>query len=201
MSESAKVYEEVVLGDNVIVGDYCIIGLPIGPKKKRTIIGNDAVIRSHTIIYSGNEIGNSFNTGHHTLIRGDNRIGDNVSIGSFSDIAHDIVIGDDVRIHSSAFIPEFTVLKKGCWIGPNTVMTNAKYPKSKDVKESLKGPTIGIGSILGANVTVLPSVEVADNCLIGAGSVVTEDTEPGYVYQGNPAKKLKKKSMILEYGE
>ena len=50
---------------------------------------------------------------------------------------------------------------------------------------------IGNDCWFGGNVTVLPGVTIGDNVVIGAGSVVTKDLESGYVYVGNPAKKLK----------
>ena len=66
-----------------------------------------------------------------------------VSIGSHTNIEHHIIIEDNVRIHSNCFIPEYSILKHDCWLGPNVVLTNARYPQSKDVKKKLGGPTIG----------------------------------------------------------
>ena len=57
-------------------------------------------------------------------------------------IEHHVEIADNVRIHTQAFIPEFSVLEEGCWIGPNVVLTNAKYPLSPGVKDQLAGPVI-----------------------------------------------------------
>jgi acetyltransferase-like isoleucine patch superfamily enzyme len=45
---------------------------------------------------------------------------------------------------------------------------------------------------IGANVTVLPGVEVGEGALIGAGSVVAENVAPGVVAVGNPAREVKK---------
>ena len=55
---------------------------------------------------------------------------------------------------------------------------------------------IGNQVSIGSNATVLP-VEICDNVVIGAGSVVTKNIlEPG-VYAGNPAKKMKEKNDFL----
>ena len=80
------------------------------------------------MIYAGNVIGRNFQTGNKVNIRESNRIGDNVSVGTLSVIEHHVEIGNNVRIHTQVFIPEFSVLEDGCWIGPNVVFTNAKYP-------------------------------------------------------------------------
>ena len=47
---------------------------------------------------------------------------------------------NNVRIHTQVFIPEFSVLEEGCWIGPNVVLTNAKYPLSPGVEGPAGGP-------------------------------------------------------------
>ncbi len=52
----------------------------------------------------------------------------------------------------------------------------------------MSGPWIGPGAQLGVNVTVLPFVRIGEGAIIGAGSVVTRDVEPGSVAFGNPAQ-------------
>jgi acetyltransferase-like isoleucine patch superfamily enzyme len=186
-----RIFENVHLGDGSVVEEFCIIGTP--PRGKQpgelvTTIGDGSVIRSHTVIYAGNTIGRNFQTGNKVNIREQNRIGDNVSIGTLSVVEHHVEIGNNVRVHTQAFIPEFSVLEDGCWIGPNVVFTNAKYPLSPGVKDQLAGPVIRKGAKIGANATILPGVIVGENALIGAGAVVTRDVPAGAVVAGNPAR-------------
>lgn len=44
----------------------------------------------------------------------------------------------------------------------------------------------------GGNVVVLPGVKIGDNCVIGAGSVVTKDIPENSVAVGNPCKVIRK---------
>jgi galactoside O-acetyltransferase len=44
------------------------------------------------------------------------------------------------------------------------------------------------GVRIGANVTILGGVEVGENAVIGAGSVVTKDIPPGRIAYGSPAR-------------
>ena len=53
---------------------------------------------------------------------------------------------------------------------------------------------------LGVNCTVLPGVTLAEGCIVGAGSVVTKDTEPWTIYAGSPARpiKIRESKRIIE---
>lgn len=53
--------------------------------------------------------------------------------------------------------------------------------------------TIGDNVWLGANVIVLPEVEIGNNCIVGAGSVVTRSfPEDNLIIAGNPAVIIKR---------
>ena len=190
IASTAIIYPKVRLGKGCIIEDFVIIGAPSkghNPGALETVIGDNAVIRSHTVIYAGNKIGANFQTGNKANIRELNKIGDDVSVGTLSVVEHHVTIGNGVRIHSQVFIPEFSILEEECWIGPNAVLTNAKYPKATNAKNELKGAITGKNAKIGANVTILHGVTIGENSLIGAGSVVTKDTDANSVYAGNPA--------------
>jgi acetyltransferase-like isoleucine patch superfamily enzyme len=184
------------------LGPFVIIGQPARGRQAGdapTVIGGGAVIGSHSVIYAGNTIGRNFRAGHRVLVREDNEIGDDVSIGSGSNVEHHVRIGRGVRLHSNVFVPEFSILEDGCWLGPNVVLTNARYPASPSAKAELLGPHIETGAKIGANVTILPGVRIGAHALIGAGAVVTADVAPGAVAVGNPARVIKKLSQIAAY--
>ena len=74
-----KIHKNVILGKNCIIEEFCIIGVPPKGKKDgelKTVIGENAHVRSHTVIYAGNTIGKDFQTGHGTFVREENTIGD-----------------------------------------------------------------------------------------------------------------------------
>lgn len=196
--------ENVEIGEHAVIGDFVIIGEPPRGKKggeMRTIIGNNAIIRSHTVVYAGNVIGDNFQTGHHVLIREENEIGNDVSIGTSSVVEHHVKIGNRVRIHTQAFVPEESVLEDGCWIGPNVALTNARYPLSRNVKQNLKGPHIKRGAKIGANATLLPGITIGENALVGAGAVVVRDVIPGVVVAGCPANVINELKNLPYEGE
>lgn len=57
---------------------------------------------------------------------------------------------------------------------------------------------IGKNCFIGNNCTILPSVEIGDNCILGAGSVLSTSMPNNTVYAGVPAKMI---CTIEEYGE
>jgi acetyltransferase-like isoleucine patch superfamily enzyme len=197
IAPSTIIYPGVSLGKNAVIEEFCIIGRPINHEPKLiTVLGDDCMIRSHTVIYAGNLIGNHFQTGHKVNIRESNRIGNKVSIGTLSVVEHHIEIQDGVRIHSQAFIPEYTILEQDAWIGPQVVLTNARYPLSPNAKAELAGPVIRRKAKIGANSTILPGIEIGENSLVGAGSVVTKPVSPNQVVAGNPASFIKPVSEL-----
>jgi acetyltransferase-like isoleucine patch superfamily enzyme len=202
MTITRIIHANVVLGANHRIDDFVIIGVsPRDSQQERveTVIGPNAIIGSHTVIYAGNRIGANFRTGHSVVIREWNEIGDNVSIGTHSNVEHHVKIGDRVRIHSNVFIPEYSVLEEDAWVGPHAVFTNALYPQSPDAKANLRGPRLMKGSKVGANATLLPGVIIGRNALVGAGSVVVKDVPDGKVVVGNPARIIRDVSELSAY--
>ncbi len=186
------IHADVELGHEPDIGPFVVIGHPLrGKRAAKTRLGERARILSHSVIYAGTQIGDRFFCGHHVLIREFCYLGDDVSIGTGSVLEHDVTIEDGVRVHTGVFIPEFSILRSGCWVGPRVCLTNAKYPTYPGVKDNLRGPEIGAGAIIGANVTILPGVRIGERALVGAGAVVTADVEPGAVVAGNPARQVK----------
>lgn len=53
----------------------------------------------------------------------------------------------------------------------------------------------------GSNITILPGVRLGIGSVIGANSLVIEDTEPWTIYVGSPAKPIKKRESenIIKY--
>jgi len=99
------------------------------------------------------------------------KIGKNFqSLGSI-DMAADIVtIGDNVVIG-----------------GESRIVTHCPIRMYKEK------PEINIGNFvyLGFRCIVLPGVTIGDNCMVGAGSVISEDLPSNSICAGNPAKKIR----------
>jgi len=156
----------------------------------------DALLRSGTVIYDRSSFGSHFVTGHNAVIREKNRIGNRVSVGVHTYLGPGNIIGDNVKIHTSCFL-EGVTLGNNVIVAPHAVFTNDPYPPCKKCSEEVGGATVGEGTVIGANATILPGVHIGKNCLIGAGSVVTTNVEDDAVVVGNPARMIKHKKDII----
>ena len=164
-----KRLENVVLGKNIRIEDAVILGvkpskLPINPPHQgQLIIGDDSIIRSHSVLYSGSKIGCGFQTGHGVLIRESNLIGDDVSIGTHSVLERENVIGDRVRIHTNCYIPEFVEIREKAWLGPGVTILNVLHPPCPKWEECGRGIVIGENAKIGGNVTIGPRTTIGKN--------------------------------------
>lgn len=193
---------KIKIGKNAKIGEYVLLGVEPRKPTGELQIGDNAVIRSHTIIYAGNKIGDNFQTGHGVLIRENNIIANNVSIGSHTVVERENIIEDNVRIHSHCFIPEFVVIKRKAWIGPRVTILNVLHPPCPKWEECAKNVIIEENVKVGGNVTILPRVRIGKNSLIGAGTVVTKDVPSNSVVVGNPGRvieNIKDLDCILGY--
>ncbi len=181
----------VTIGSESFVGANCIIGeywMDFCRDRKYHShplnIGAKALIRSGSIIYAGSDIGDNFQTGHQVTIREKANIGNNVSIGTLSDIQGNCKIGNYVRLHSNVHIGQLSVIDDFVWIFPYVVLTNDPTPPS----DNFVGVHVHSFAIVATGAVIMPGVELGQDCLIGAGAIVTKSVPAYVVAVGNPAK-------------
>ena len=125
----------------------------------------------------------------------------------FVDYGENTYFGKNVYFNFNLVILDVCPVHIGnnCFFGPNISILTALHSLVASERELYfdeeKGYvtdreygapiTIGNDCWFGGNVTILPGVTIHDNVVVGAGSVVTHDLESGWVYAGNPAKKIK----------
>ena len=115
-------------------------------------------------------------------------IGDDCFIGPFVEIQKDVFLGKKNRIQSHTFICSNVKIKNNCFIGHGVMFINDKFENGgPSGKDNFKSTMIDNNVNIGSNSTILP-VNICDDVVIGAGSVVTKDINKPGIYAGNPAK-------------
>jgi acetyltransferase-like isoleucine patch superfamily enzyme len=194
------------IAENVIIGPDAELEPPLvvgkAPRGRSAgelplRIGARATIRAFTTIYAGSVIGDDLQTGHGAQIREDNVLGDGVSIGTHAVLEYGNRIGDRVRIHTGCFLEQVTI-EDDVFVGPNVTFTDDPHPmRCPHYHNCAGGAVVRRLARIGANCTLLPGVEIGEDALVGAGSVVVSDVPPGTVVVGNPARVVKRVDELV----
>jgi UDP-2-acetamido-3-amino-2,3-dideoxy-glucuronate N-acetyltransferase len=127
-------------------------------------------------------------------------IGDETKIGTFVEVQRGARIGRRVKVSSHSFICEGVELEDHVFVGHGVTFTNDRYPRAVTEDGELQThddwtvvPTVvRRGASIGSGSTILCGVEIGENAIVGAGSVVTRDVPAGTIVAGNPARVLRR---------
>lgn len=90
---------------------------------------------------------------------------------------------------------------RGIHVGPDTYIAFDVRMLSHDMPRGLFTDTrIGARCFIGGRSIIMPGITIGDDCVIGAGSVVTRDIPSGSIAAGNPAKVLRSGLSLGQYG-
>ena len=98
-----------------------------------------------------------------------------INIGVFFNVSSKLVIGSNVTISANVFIT-------------TTGLDLAQFPNKEHFSKDV---FLEDDVWIGAGAIILPGVTLKRGSVIGAGSIVTKDTEEFCIYAGNPAKKIR----------
>ena len=101
-----------------------------------------------------------------------------MEIGTFGSEPYLVSLGDNVSVTSGV---KFITHDGGMWVLRN------EFP-AIDIIAPIR---VGNNVFIGMDSIIMPGVTIGDNCVIGAGSLVSRDIPPGTVAAGVPAKPLK----------
>jgi acetyltransferase-like isoleucine patch superfamily enzyme len=126
-------------------------------------------------------------------------IGDETKIGTFVEIQRGARVGRRVKVSSHTFICEGVQIEDNVFVGHSVTFINDRYPRAVAADGELQTgedwtvvPTIvRKGASIGSGSTILCGVEIGENAIVGAGSVVTKNVPPGTIVAGNPARVLR----------
>lgn len=130
--ETAIIYPNVIIEDDVYIGPYCVIGAPPEWKGKESnskgvYIGQGTRLTGFVTIDSGAEgvtyIGKNCYIMKHTYIAHDCYLRDNVTISAGVCLAGMVEIGKGTNIGMNASVHQKVSVPGGCMIGMGTVIT------------------------------------------------------------------------------
>ena len=132
-------------------------------------------------------------------------LGENCAIRAplFVDYGYNIRLGDNVFLNYGCVFLDVCPIEIGdlCQIGPGVQIYAADHPRDPEIRvqglENGKPVRIGRNVWIGGQAIILPGVEIGDDAVIGAGSVVTRDVPAGSRVAGNPARAITSRGASL----
>lgn len=158
------------LGENVMISDKASIY-----DADRISIGSNSRIDDFCTVSGKVDIGMYVHLASYSMLAGGQK---GIAMGDFSGLAYYVQIFSQ----SDDYLGE--------------TMTNPTVPKAYK-KEIIKRVTIGRHVIIGAGSIVMPGVDLAEGCSVGAMTLVNKSTDPWGVYIGNPARRVRERKKDL----
>lgn len=186
MGPFAWIGPDVEIGDGSMIGSHCVLGHQPAAGRGRLIIGEHAVVRSHSVIYAGSSFGSHLETGHSAVIREGTVAGRNLRVGTHTEIQGESQFGDYVRLHSRVFVATLSVISDHVWLMPGVTLTNDPHPPSDD--RYFTGVQVGERAVIAAGATILPGLVIGPGAVVAAGSIVTSSVPAGRLAIGAPAR-------------
>ena len=136
------------------------------------ILGNEVRFGAHLFNSAGLRVGGGGRQNPNANLT----IGDRCTIhNNFINVCEPVVIGDDVGLS-----PDTSILTHGYWLS-----VFEGFPAS------FAGVRIGSGAIVGYRSLIMMGVSIADECVVGAQSVVSKSLAERGIYAGSPARFIK----------
>ena len=112
--------------------------------------------------------------------------GDHVFIGNNTYINYNCCFLDSAKVTIGDYV----------YMGPNCNIFTPCHPihhelRKEKVTEYALPVTVGSHSWIGGDVVITPGVTIGENCVIGAGSVVTKNIPDNSIAVGNPCKVIR----------
>lgn len=152
---------KVVLGNNVQIGPNCVIS--------NTTIADGSIILANTVL-EDSSLGENCNIGPFARLRPGSQLANHAKVGNFVETKK-AVIGEGSKVNHLSYVGDAEV-GAGVNIGAGTITCN--YDGANKSKT-----TILDGAFIGSNSALVAPVTIGKNATVGAGSIVTKDSEEG----------------------
>ncbi len=205
------IHPDTIIGNNVRIDDNTVIGkLPMKAAISKTtetkslpgtIIEDNCLVGANCVIYRGAKISKDVLIADLASIREDVSIGEKTIVGRGVAIENKCRIGKRCKIETNVYITALSEIKDNCFIAPGVLTSNDNFAgRSEERYKHYKGATLKTGARIGVGAIILPGKTLNEDCLIAAGSVVTQDIKKNKIAMGIPAKEKKDvpKDQLLE---
>ena len=132
-------------------------------------LGDDVTILPNCVI-EGAKIEEGCTIGPYARIRPGTKIGRNCKVGNFVEIKNS-EIGEGSKVNHLAYIGD-SEIGKNVNFGAGSITCNYDGQNKHRTR-------VGDDVFIGSNVSLVAPLEIGNKAVIGAGSTITKDVEPG----------------------
>jgi putative colanic acid biosynthesis acetyltransferase WcaF len=109
-------------------------------------------------------------------------------------VLHDLACLGDGAV---AYCLDRVELGVGCTIAQGAYVCTGTHDFNHPSTPLKTAPiSVGAHAFVGLRAIVLPGVQVGEGSIVGAGAIVTKDTEPWAIYGGNPARRIGERRQL-----
>lgn len=161
---------------------------------------SDAPVRIHptALVEADVVFGPGTSVWDNVHVRRGARLGADCIVGEKTYIAYDVRIGNRCKLNACVYVCAGVTLEDGVMVAAHTVFTNDVTPRATTPDLQQLRPSapdehtlatfVRAGATIGANCTIGPGLELGTFCMVGMGSVVTQDVPAHALVVGNPAR-------------
>lgn len=190
--------EGAVIGSNIEIYPGAYIGkAPKGPSlgshttyEKKLSVGNGCVIGPNVTLYYGVHIGEFTLLSDGVSIRENTVVGSHCIIGRNATINYGVAIEDHAKIMDLTHITARTIIRKRAFIGPGVFSADDNQFGKGTSTKPVGGAEIKRNASVGAGAVLLPCVEIGEDAVVAAGSIVTKDVPDTALVMGVAAKRI-----------
>jgi acetyltransferase-like isoleucine patch superfamily enzyme len=193
------VHPDTVIGDNVRIDDHASLGKrPMRAANSATTkeqelpplaVGDTCIVGTGVVLYRGAAIAEKVLMADLCTIRENVTIGRGTIVGRGVTVENVCSIGRYCKLESECYITAYSTLEDRVFVAPGVVTSNDNYVgRTAERFKHFKGVTIRRGGRVGAGAVLLPGIEVGEDGLVAAGSVVTRDVPARTIVMGCPAR-------------
>lgn len=146
------------------------------------------LVHDTAMVEDGATVGKGTRVWHHAHIRSGATVGNDCVLGKNVYIDEGVNIGDRVKIQNNVSVFKGVTIRDDVFVGPNTVFTNDRVPRSSNPNWELVPTEVARGASIGAGSVVVCGVEIGEWAMVGAGAVVTHTVDPHRLVVGVPAR-------------
>lgn len=190
------------IGDGVRIDDGAVIGkapmrsvrsaLPDSAKQAPAILGDRCIVGTNAILYAGCRLDQDVLVADLATIRENVTVGRETIVGRGVAIESHCSVGSFCKLETNAYITAYSVIEDRVFVAPGVLTSNDRYIGRTTARlNEFKGIHARRGSRLGVGAVILPGVEMAEESVAAAGSVIVSNTSEAKIYAGVPGRILR----------